>query len=131
MSRTPAKPRPHRALYERSDMPASGAALALAGVFGLIAMAIGLVGLLLHMAGSAAPPTLSVMEQARIVPPAPRLEVIGGTDRARTEARAQARLEGYHWVDRQAGVARIPIARAMALTAARGWREPPPAEAPP
>ena len=34
------------------------------------------------------------------------------------EASARARLEGYAWVDRDAGIARIPIERAMALIAA-------------
>ncbi|HEY4301993.1 MAG TPA: hypothetical protein VGM73_14040 [Candidatus Didemnitutus sp.] len=35
-------------------------------------------------------------------------------------AETRAHLEGYGWVDRRAGLARIPIDRAMAIMAAQG-----------
>ena len=36
------------------------------------------------------------------------------------QARQREQLEGYAWVDREHGLARIPVARAMELLAARG-----------
>ncbi|HEX3730011.1 MAG TPA: hypothetical protein VHV47_09410 [Opitutaceae bacterium] len=36
------------------------------------------------------------------------------------EAAARARLTGYGWVDRRAGIVRIPVERAMELMAASG-----------
>lgn len=56
---------------------------------------------------------------ARREPPEPRLQVdpLGDLDTLR--AREAAQLNGYGWVDRQAGVVHIPIDRAMELLVAR------------
>lgn len=43
------------------------------------------------------------------------------------ETSASAHLDGYGWVDRQAGIARIPIDRAMALLLSGATPAPPPA----
>lgn len=43
-------------------------------------------------------------------------------DLATTRQRERARLHGYDWLDRDHGVVRIPIERAMELTAQRGLR---------
>ncbi len=56
----------------------------------------------------------------RQAPPAPRLQVAPAADLARLRAREEALLDGYAWADRDAGVVRIPIDRALALLAARG-----------
>jgi len=52
--------------------------------------------------------------------PAPRLQVAPETDLAALRTREQAELNNYGWVDRQAGVVRIPIERAMDLVVQRG-----------
>jgi hypothetical protein len=44
-------------------------------------------------------------------------------ERAALRAREQARLSAYQWVDRQGGVVRIPVERALALTL-RDWSKP-------
>lgn len=54
-------------------------------------------------------------------PPPPQLEADGGQALARVRADGARRLSAWGWTDRQAGLAHIPIDRAMALTAARGW----------
>jgi hypothetical protein len=53
-------------------------------------------------------------------PPEPRLEVI--LDQVLREVRADedALLHSYGWVDRQAGIVRIPIERALTLLTERG-----------
>jgi len=57
----------------------------------------------------------------------PRLEVGSGGDLAAVQRRAQRRLSDYGWNDPGRTRAHIPLQRAMALTAQRGWRDPEPA----
>ncbi len=56
----------------------------------------------------------------RQAPPAPRLQVAPAADLGRLRAREDALLHGYSWADRDAGVVRIPIERAIELLASRG-----------
>jgi hypothetical protein len=99
---------------ERRDFPPVGVALALLGLLTLL-LAIG-AGLLplertwlpRERAPFPALPATSPLEEA---------EFESGALRERRYAEQFARLERYEWVDRAAGVARIPLARAMELTA--------------
>ncbi|MBV9008017.1 MAG: hypothetical protein JO354_02465 [Verrucomicrobia bacterium] len=52
--------------------------------------------------------------------PAPQLETTPQTDLAKYESAENAKLNSYGWIDKQAGVIRIPIERAMDLIAQRG-----------
>lgn len=54
-----------------------------------------------------------------IAAPAPRLQTAPAPERAAYEAEKQARLAGYGWVDRAAGIAHIPLDQAMRLSAGR------------
>jgi hypothetical protein len=54
------------------------------------------------------------------VPPAPRLQVAPKADLAGVRAAEREQLEGFGWVDRERGVTRIPIERAMRLLSERG-----------
>ena len=54
------------------------------------------------------------------VPPAPELEVNGREDFQKMYAEQQRELETYAWEDRQAGVVRVPIERAMDLLLEKG-----------
>jgi hypothetical protein len=107
--------------YERSDV---GSAL-LAWLGGGLALFLLLTPLLLALIYPGA------IRQARVapvpVPPAPRLQVDPPADLAALRAAEGAALSRYGWEDRAAGVVRIPIDRALALTAERGlpdWRKP-------
>lgn len=51
------------------------------------------------------------------LPPAPRLQAHPAFDLAQLRAAEDAELEGWSWADRKAGLARIPIERAMELLA--------------
>jgi hypothetical protein len=53
-------------------------------------------------------------------PPAPSLQTQPFQDIFTLRQAESARLGGYGWVDKEGGVARIPIDRAMELTAQRG-----------
>jgi hypothetical protein len=61
---------------------------------------------------------------ARVEPtqaaPEPRLQVAPAADLKKLRAIEDARLRQYEWVDRQAGIAAIPIERAIEIVAARG-----------
>lgn len=52
--------------------------------------------------------------------PQPRLLVHPGSEREKSQSAAQTQLNTYGWVDRAAGIAHIPIGRAMQLIAERG-----------
>lgn len=49
------------------------------------------------------------------LPPEPRLEIDATASLARLRAEENARLTSYGWVDKPAGIVRIPIDRAMEL----------------
>ncbi len=51
--------------------------------------------------------------------PQPRLETRNGQDYSALSREQRARAENYAWVDREHGLVRIPVARAMAIIAAR------------
>jgi hypothetical protein len=56
----------------------------------------------------------------RSEPPAPRLQARPILDLQALRAEEAGALQSYAWVDRDGGVVRIPIERAMALLAERG-----------
>ena len=58
--------------------------------------------------------------EGRRLPPAPRLQVNPARDMAELRRAEDRVLKGYGWVDEAAGIARIPIDRAMAIVAERG-----------
>jgi len=66
-----------------------------------------------HPVVSALPPQSTAPDAAAILQPAPAADLKSYRGEKRSE------LDSYGWVDRQAGVARIPIERAMELTAGR------------
>ena len=62
---------------------------------------------------------LAAAQEERL-PPEPRLQTEPREDLAALRAREDQTLRSYGWVDRNAGVVRIPIDRAMELTLQRG-----------
>jgi len=65
-----------------------------------------------HLAPERAPGTAAQRGPLPLSQSAPQ------TERERHEAAQRARLEGWGWIDRQAGIAHIPVTRAMALMVA-------------
>jgi hypothetical protein len=62
---------------------------------------------------------LAVGHEMRL-PPEPRLQVNPRDEMRRLRGTQEERLNRYEWVDKSAGVVRIPIAEAMRLTVQRG-----------
>ncbi|MBV9580067.1 MAG: hypothetical protein JO057_15880 [Chloroflexi bacterium] len=113
--------------YEHSDMNplvVVGAALALVGMLVLLFVVVSLF----EQAVVGLPFTISRPEDligglqapAAPTPPAPALEAQSGQTSNPYRAAEEQKLNSYAWVDRSAGVVRIPIDRAMDLTAERG-----------
>ena len=59
-------------------------------------------------------------EQQNRLPPEPRLQANPRQDLADLRRREDALLGSYGWVDKNAGIVRIPIGEAMKLTLERG-----------
>lgn len=68
--------------------------------------------------------------EGRRLPPAPRLQVNPVRDMAELRRAEDRVLNGYAWVDEEAGIARIPIDRAMAIVAEKGLPPAAPTPAP-
>jgi len=62
---------------------------------------------------------LSAAQQQQL-PPEPRLQTNPQGDLRQLRAREDEALRGYGWVDKNAGVARIPIEEAMKIVVQRG-----------
>jgi hypothetical protein len=59
-------------------------------------------------------PPMAIREVGR-VPPVPRLQTTPRSDLEAMRAEQRAQIEGYAWVDQNAGTARIPIEEAMRI----------------
>ncbi|HEX9149042.1 MAG TPA: hypothetical protein VF958_07785 [Thermoanaerobaculia bacterium] len=120
----PASPTPE-AGHETSDVSISaivkfGVGLAIVAALVLVAM----WGLLRSFQAGAAkrdqPVPPLVAASLRRTPREPRLEPDPLAPRVAAQAREDAILESYGWVDRNGGIARIPIDRAMEILVERG-----------
>ncbi len=114
--------------YETKDLSARGLGIILASLAAtagaLIGIAFGLVMLFGHLDRASLPP-LTVQQTARIVPPAPRLQVYPFADLTRLREHETRLLHSYAWVDPAHQRARIPIRRAMQLAVGRSLEAPP------
>ncbi len=67
----------------------------------------------------------SRLYEAGQLPPEPRLQAAPVEDMQALRAREEAILNSYEWLDREAGIIRIPIERAIDLVVERGLPAPP------
>jgi len=65
-------------------------------------------------------PPASPFENVRMLPPGPRLQVRAPQDLEQYKAAQEEILNTYGWVDRKAGIVRIPIDRAMGILLQKG-----------
>jgi hypothetical protein len=124
--------------FERTDVDATAL---LKFAFGLVAAAVVVVLLLWRLyfvfvareaARQPAPPVMQA-DPAAMAPAGPSLQPLPAQDLARFRAEEDLALGTYGWVDKEKGIVRIPIERAMRLLAERGLPAPasPPVTAPP
>ena len=108
--------------YERRDVALRPLAKWMAGVYGLMVFGIVASAIYYAVVGPQRTPGQAnyVGRLKRQLPPAPQIQPDPRQD-LRTYDREQRAVEdSYGWVDRHAGIVRIPIERALSLTAARG-----------
>lgn len=108
--------------HELRDANFRGVVLFGLGLFVLIAAALFAMDRLFDYlaAQPEAGPPPSSMALSREVPPLPRLQVSGTVDLKRFREAEEKVLNSYAWVDRDAGIVRIPVERAIELLAERG-----------
>jgi hypothetical protein len=101
-------------------------------LFGLGLMAVVIVSVALmawlfdYLAGREAasqpqPATLTARPAAQL-PPEPRLQANPAADLAQMRAEEDRQLRAYGWVDRGAGLARIPVDEAMEIVVRKGLK---------
>jgi len=111
--------------HEESDVDIRGI-LIFAGGLVVVTLAIGVIvgGLFAYFNtrsdGTGAPEFPLAATQERRVPPEPRLQTNPREDLRELRDAEQETLTTYGWVDRNAGVVRIPIDDAIRLTLQRG-----------
>jgi hypothetical protein len=111
--------------HETSDVNVRGV-LAFGGGLFVVAVAIHFVVWLLFLyfsgreAARIAPLYPLAAGQETRLPPEPRLQTNPREDLRAFHAREDEILNGYSWIDKSAGIVRIPIDEAMKLTVQRG-----------
>lgn len=110
--------------YETSDANVGGVAKFAIGLAVISAIALVLMVVMLNYFRAekkAAEPALSPLAaQREALPPEPRLQIKPEADMDKYRAAEDSLLHSYGWVSREAGVVRLPIDRALELTAQRG-----------
>jgi hypothetical protein len=117
-----------RSIPQPPDVATSVVVIAVAGFLAFVALSM--TGLFFYLRAGAPG---AFMPAAEHTFPAPVLQTKPQDDLKQFELDQRKALSGYAWVDRSKGIARIPIAEAMRIVAARGDHaydalEPPPAE---
>jgi hypothetical protein len=121
-TRTP-EPGKERRFDEEIDVRAAVYfGLALAGMTAVALVAAWILFGALRRQAAAGDPALSPLRAAaeRRLPPEPRLQTTPEGDLRSLRAEEEERLTSYGWVDAERGVVRIPIERAIEITAERG-----------
>lgn len=109
--------------HEESDVNVRaifGFGLGLVGAAIVIHVAVWLLFRLFDARESPSGPQRALAAEQTSVSPAPRLQVTPRQDLKELRAQEEAILNSYRWVDKNAGVVRIPISEAMRLTVQRG-----------
>jgi hypothetical protein len=100
--------------FERSDMSVAVIAVLAVAVLAYVCIAPFVLTRIYRSALSDAD------RQLTINPPAPKLQLDAPADLAALNARETTQLASYGWVDREKGIAHIPLAQATQDVAARG-----------
>jgi len=113
----------HRQGYEKSDASPRGLVYFLLIIAGILALSFLSLRWLFGYFQKAENPGSFVaapFESARPLPPPPRIQPDPGADMQSYFQSQQNLLNTYGWIDRQNGIVRLPIDRAMELILQRG-----------
>ena len=111
-----------RVLYEKKDFNARLVVWAILSLVALVVVSLVVVSWVFDVYGvlSGPGPAVSPLANPRQLPPPPRLQISSESDLAAMHAREDSVMYSYGWVDRENGIVRIPIYRAMDILAERG-----------
>lgn len=118
----------HGGGYEKQDV---GFRFAMVFVSALIAAVVVVMVFLVwfyRVVAPPPPPQQTGATTARRLPPAPVLQANPAVDMQKFREREEQKVFSYGWVDRQAGIAKVPVQKAMEIVAERGlpqWQAPP------
>jgi len=109
--------------YETRDVTVRTALYSAIGIVLLTVAGLAASGLVMQyfMTVQKLGPPASPFDNTRAVPPPPRLQVSPAETLKAFEAEEQVKLASYGWVDKNAGLVRIPIERAMELSLHKGF----------
>lgn len=117
----PVDPQSEREGYEHHDARVRNLLfIGLAILCALLLSGVTVAGLIWYL-DSREQAYVTPLEASSQQPPEPRLEAYPPANGERIVSQAQQRLARYGWVDREGGLAQIPIERAMSIIAAEGW----------
>lgn len=111
----PGVQRPLNPHYETTDVPAGLIVRIGLGLLAGLVIAIIVLAIFFRLASEQPAPRWTAPSPLPAEPPAPRLQVSPVQDLQRLRALEDAVLYSYGWIDREAGIARIPIERAMEI----------------
>jgi hypothetical protein len=109
--------------YEKSDLRSRPIVVFGVSLGVMVALAFVVAYGMIHVLGWWGRPRLETPASplaTRTVPPEPRLQVEAPKDLTSLQAAEQEVLTTYAWVSKEAGIARIPLERAMQLVLERG-----------
>jgi hypothetical protein len=110
--------------HELSDVSVGGLIMFLAGLVISLAVVVvavaGIFVLLMRQAEKSDPPQPPLANLRSKDPPAPRLQESPALDMRQSDAEQAAALHETRWIDKEAKVVQLPIARAMQLVVERG-----------
>jgi hypothetical protein len=109
--------------YERSDLNPRWIVIFGIGILVATALAVLITSLIIYYKATQytkGEVPLPRLAKEREINPQPRLEVDAPSQLREMRAGEDARLSSYGWVDKDAGIVRIPIDRAMEILASQG-----------
>jgi hypothetical protein len=122
MTENPQPSPQHR--HEKRDLNARYVGLFFAGLFILLVLSLlamwGMFGFFAEEQAESQPPPPPLAASRPKEPPAPRLQVNPPVDLKEIRQGEEEQLNSYGWVQKEAGVVHIPIARAKTLLLERG-----------
>ena len=114
--------------FEVKDIDERSVVYILGAIAATTALVIGIVAVMIwrfDIARTQSFAGLSPQQTAQSVPPAPHLQINPFADLAQQQVRESRLLHSYGWTSADHSTARIPIDRAMALTAGQSLDAPP------
>ena len=111
---------PDEKTYEERDLRPKAVGIFAASLVALTIFTLLAMGWLLRIFSPPRAKTPPIASEPELLQPGPRLQVSPARELSEMRAMEDLQLHSYRWVDAEAGIASIPIERAMELIAKRG-----------